>query len=71
MANTANFVSREDKEFARNIGEPIKGDIWIEWTSSLGTFTIHRNDGHPIFPMTPEEAAWVRVQVREIFSMPF
>lgn len=45
-----------------------RDDLWCEWTGTGGTFTIHRNGGFPIFPMTREESDWVRSVIQRVYG---
>lgn len=59
IAGTANFESDRS----------IPGQVWVEWTGSGGSFTIHRNSNIPVFPLTSEESEWVRRTIRNLFGL--
>jgi len=43
-------------------------DLWIEWSGTGGTFTMHRNNGRPVFPITLDEVEWLDKQIAYIFN---
>lgn len=43
-------------------------DLWIEWSGTGGTFTMHRNGGRPVFPVTEHELDWLDQQIAWIFD---
>lgn len=45
------------------------GDLWIEWSGTGGTFTMHRNNSRPVFPVTAHELDWLDQQIAFIYDV--
>jgi hypothetical protein len=44
-------------------------DLWIEWSGTGGTFTMHRNHGNPVFPLMQIEVDWLDKQIAYIYDV--
>jgi hypothetical protein len=61
---TASMLTREQQRNRER-----RDDIWVEWSGTGGTFTIHRNGGFPVFPLTREESLWVRRTIADVYNL--